>query len=534
GDKTFRLNGEAWEVPASGFYTTVTNVDHALRFLGEARAEEKPWFLYLAFNAPHAPLQPLREDYEKFLGRYEKGWDEVREGRLSKQRELGLFGRDVEASPRPDNIPAWTELSPEVREWESRRMSAYAALIHRVDREVGRLVVDLEEKGELENTLILFFSDNGACPYDRVSVNQDGDPCDGTTAWSDSTGWAWARNAPFRYYKQNQFEGGIATPAIMHWPAGIKTAPGSLLHEPAHLVDILPTLAEIAGAEIPKEYPGRDPSPLAGISLKPLLDGGKLGKRPPIHFLFSSDRALRDGDWKLVSFQSEPWELYRIDEDRTELRDLAGAHPEIVSSLSQKWHEMASEVLHAPAKETAPVAASATGKVHREWSDYSGNRGAVTSSRDGSGKGKGKGKGKGGKEKGTTDVAKIRARVGTKLVTQDGSLVLSASGDDPGLAFDTLPEVRPGPYLLTFRLASEASGEGEVFFTTDASTKLPDGIHLEFPVVHDGKWQEIRLSLETSEQIRGLRLDVSSGPGVSKIEDLTLRDAAGETLLSWP
>lgn len=533
GDKTFRLNGVAWKVPESGFYTTVANVDHALRFLEDARAEEKPWFLYLAFNAPHAPLQPLREDYEKYLGSYGKGWDEMREGRLAKQRKLGLFGGAVTPSPRPGNIPAWTDLPPEIREWESRRMSAYAALIHRVDREVGRLVADLEDKEELENTILMFFSDNGACPYDRANGDQNGDPCDGTTGWSDSTGWAWARNAPFRFYKQNQFEGGIATPAIVHWPAGISAAPGSILHEPAHLVDVLPTLAEIAGAEIPAAYPGRDPSPLAGVSLKPLLDGGTLGKRPPIHFLFSSDRALRDGDWKLVSFQSGPWELYRIDEDRTELRDLAAAHPGIVSSLSQKWHEMASEVLHAPAKETGPVAVSPDGKVHREWSDYSGNRGAETSSRDDGGRGKGKGsKALGGK--GRTGAATIRARVGTRLETVGDTLVLTASGDDPGLAFDTLPGVSAGPYQLTFRLASEASGDGEVYFTTDAATKLPAGVHLEFPVVHDGQWREIRLDLETSQSIRALRLDVSAGSGISKIEGLTLRDVGGEPLLSWP
>ncbi len=534
GDKTFRLNGENWDVPEEGFYTTVANVDHALDFLGEARAEKKPWFLYLAFNAPHAPLQPLREDYEKYLGRYDQGWDAMREARLAKQRELGLFGKDVAPSPRPDNIPAWDALNPEIRDWESRRMSAYAALIHRVDHEVGRLVADLEAKGELENTLVLFLSDNGACPYDRRSVNQNGDPCDGSTAWSDSTGWAWARNSPFRYYKQNQYEGGIATPAILHWPAGIKAAPGTLVHEPAHLVDILPTLVEITGAENPVSFSGRDPSPLAGISLKPILEGASLGARPPIHFLFSSDRGLRDGDWKLVSFQSEPWELYRIDEDRTELRDLAAEHPEIVARLSRQWHEMAENVLHATAKETAPVASAASPQIHPEWSNYSAERGALTSSREGTGEKK-KGKGKAGKSPAkTAKPAGIRARVGTSLKVEDSILVVTGSGDDPGLAFDTLPEVKPGPYHLTFRLASEADGEGEVYFTTDTAVKLPAGKHLSFPVVHDGKWQEIHLDLATDQAIKALRLDVASGSGVARIGDLTLRNAAGEALLSWP
>jgi arylsulfatase len=532
GDKTFRLNGEPWEVPGEGFYTTVANVDHALGFLEEARAEKKPWFLYLAFNAPHAPLQPLREDYARMLGRYEGGWDQMREARLEKQRELGLFGKEVAPSPRPDHLPAWDSLTPEIRDWESRRMSAYAALIHRVDREIGRLVADLEAKGELENTLILFVSDNGACPYDRRSVNQDGDPCDGTTAWSDSTGWAWARNSPFRYYKQNQFEGGIATPAILHWPAGIRAKAGSLVHEPAHLVDVLPTLVEVAGATIPDQFPGRTPSPLAGVSLKPMLEGGSLGQRPPIHFLFSSDRALRDGAWKLVSFQSEPWELYRIDEDRTELHDLAAEHPGQVEAMAKQWHEMAEKVLHATAKETAPVAAVAKGQVHREWSDYSGSRGAVTSSRDGDGEGKAKGKK--GKAKQGDPAGGIRARVGTNLKIAGDTLVLKGTGEDPGLAFDQIAVDRPGPYRLRFDLQSDASGEGELFFTTDPETKLPDGKRVPFAVKHDGSWQEVSLPLETTETIHGLRLDVGSGAGAARIRGLALVDMEGKVLVGWP
>lgn len=442
GDRTFRLNGENWDVPEEGFYTTVANVDHALGFLEEARAEKKPWFLYLAFNAPHAPLQPLREDYVKYLGHYDQGWDAVRETRLAKQRELGLFGKDVAPSPRPDHVPAWESLSPSIRDWESRRMSAYAALIHRVDHEVGRLVADIESKGELENTIVMFFSDNGACPYDRRSVSQNGDPCDGSTAWSDSTGWAWARNAPFRYYKQNQFEGGIATPGILRWPAGIEAKPGTFVHEPAHLVDVLPTLVEIAGAENPAAFPGRDPSPLAGVSLKPLFEGGTLGSRPPIHFLFATDRAIRDGDWKLVSFQSHPWELYRIDRDRTELQDLAAEHPEVVASLSRKWQEMAETVLRATEKETAPVASEATGKAHREWSDYSGTDGSTTRSRGRAGKGKGK-RSKAAKAEGADSSRKSRAGAATRLEIDGKPLVVTWSGNESELAFDSsLPERR--------------------------------------------------------------------------------------------
>ena len=382
GDKTFRLNGEPWTVPSEGFYTTTADVDFALKFMGEAREAKKPWFLYIAFNAPHAPIQPLKQDYEKYRDRYIGGWDEIRKRRVAKQQTLGLLPEGTNPSPRPDHIPAWADLTSEQRDWEGRRMAGYAALIDRVDQEIGRLVSDLEKAGELENTLILFLSDNGACPYDRQNIGKDFPPYDPKTRWTDSTGWAWARNSPFRFYKQNQFEGGIATPAILHWPGGLKTVPGAINSTPAHLVDVLPTIAELAGAEIQKTYPGREPSPLAGISLVPVLAGKELGKRPPIHFLFDSDRALRDGDWKLVSLRGAPWELYNIAEDRTELHDHASKHPERVQTMAAEWHRMTKDDLKAPAREQRPVSSSAQSKTHPEWSDYSGKRGKKSSRRD--------------------------------------------------------------------------------------------------------------------------------------------------------
>lgn len=382
GDNTFRLNGAPWAIPAEGFYTTTANVDFALKFLGEAREEKKPWLLYLSFNAPHAPIQPLKQDYEKYRDRYQGGWDEVYQNRVAKQRKLGLLPEGTEPAPRPDSIPAWSELTPAIREWESRRMAGYAGLIDRVDQELARLVADLEKAGELENTLILFFSDNGACPYDRGSAGMELPPHEPGSRWSDSTGWAWARNAPFRFYKQNQFEGGVATPAIAHWPAGLKTKPGAINRTPAHLVDVLPTIAELAGADLPESFPGREPSPLAGISLAPVLAGRELGTRPPIHFLFDSDRGLRDGDWKIVSYRGGPWELYHIAKDRTELHDLADQQVDKVKAMAEEWHRMTREDLKAPAREQQPVSTNKTAKTHPEWSDYSGENGAVTSRRN--------------------------------------------------------------------------------------------------------------------------------------------------------
>ncbi len=372
GDGSFRLNGENWKVPKEGFYTTVANVDYAIDFLGEARKTDKPWYLYIAFNAPHAPLQPLKEDYEKYVGRYSQGWDEVRNRRLKKQVELGLFGKDVTPSPRPEHVRAWDKLSPAWKTFEEKRMMAIAGMIDRVDQEMGRLIANLQKAGELENTMILFISDNGSCPFDRKRSRRKIDemPYQPAVAWSDSTGWAWMRNSPFRYYKQNQFEGGISTPAIVHWPAGLKIPPGSIVHDPVHVIDVLPTLAEICEAPIPGEWPGRKLSPVSGVSLAPIFEGKALGKRPPIHLLFNQDRGLRDGDWKVVSFRGQPWEIYNIANDRTELNDLASREPKRLNKMVGQWHRIATDVLEAPEKVRKPVAATARAHVNPEWSNF--------------------------------------------------------------------------------------------------------------------------------------------------------------------
>ena len=531
GNQTFRLNGQPWQVPEEGFYTTVAKVDYALKFLDEARQAGRPWLLYLAFNAPHAPLQPLEADYKKYLGRYDAGWDVVRAARVAKQQQMGLFGRDIQASPRPDHIPPWESLSPEIQNWEARRMTALAAMIDRVDQEIGRLLSHLRTRGELDNTLVLFFSDNGACPYDRRHVGVDREPYEPGVSWSDSTGWAWARNTPFRYYKQNQFEGGIATPAIVHWPAGLKTAPGSLIHEPAHLVDVLPTLVEVTGATLPDSWPGRELTPIAGISLAPLFVGRSIQPRPPIHLLFSSDRGLRDGDWKLVSFRSQPWELYHLAEDRTELHDVAAQYPEIVQRMVRQWHEMAEHVLHAPARELAPVASQATEQRHPEWTDFSRSEPGESRQRPGRAKFK---PAPAADADGQPSLLP-RARIGTKLTVEAGQWVLQCSGDDPGLAFDRLPRTpKGGPYTLDLRLQSRAQGSGELYWTTDAQTKLPQGERLEFSVPHNGTWQDVKLEISESQPIFALRLDPCGGAGEVRIERLELRDADGTALYAWP
>ena len=528
GDKTFRLNGRPWEVPKDGFYTTVADIDFALRFLEEARETKKPWYLYVAFNAPHAPLHALEKDYKKYIGRYDVGWDRVRDDRIAKQKELGVIDSDSRPSPRPSHVPAWRTLSQKRRDWESRRMTALAAMIDRVDQELGRLVGNLEQHEELENTLILFVSDNGACPYDRRSTNLAKEPTDGSFTWSDSTGWAWCRNAPFRFYKQNQFEGGISTPAIVHWPAGLKTPAGAIVDQPAHLVDVLPTLSEICQAPIPDRWPDRELRPIAGISLVDVFAGRSLKSRPPIHLLFSSDRGLRDGDWKVVSFRGQPWELYRMDRDRAETKDLSALHPQRLNEMTAQWTQMAEQTLHAPARSYAPVTTTSSSKSHPEWTDF------TKEPSPGNGKAGQPKKFKSQSPKAQRLADTIRARKFTKMIIADGEIQLTCTGLDPGIAIDVIQQpIESGPYRLSFEVKSSGDTDGEVYFTVDMRTKLPQGDNVKFTVVNDKKWHPVTIDLNTQETIRALRLDVCGGIGNAAIRGLELRTPDGKTLRTF-
>lgn len=522
GDNTFRLNGEAWHVPNSGFYTTVANVDFGLKFLKDARDSGKPWYLYVAFNAPHAPLHALPEDYAKYKGRYDKGWDVVRAARVAKQKNIGLLPPDLKASPRPEHLPAWDAMETWRQGYEANRMTTLAAMIDRVDQEVGRLVADLRANGELDNTLILFVSDNGACPYDRRKPLLDVEPTNGDIALADSTGWSWARNSPFRYYKQNQFEGGIATPAIVHWPAGLATKPGSIVSEPAHLIDVMPTLAEITECEIPQSWPTRELRQVSGVSLKPVFDGESLVRQTPIHLLFSNDRGLRDGDWKAVSFRREAWELYNVAKDRTELNNLAEVEPERLQKMIDRWTKMTKTVLHASPKSYATTIDKKLPHRHPEWTKFDGGPGSAS--------------GKPNRSTGRRGSAnRIRARKNTKLTIVDGELHLEFSGDDPGIAMDLRGRDMPvGPYRLTFRLQGGTKGGGELFYTTYPKTILSKGTRIEFAVDADGKRHDIELRLPTKQRIYQLRLDVGDGVSKATVSGLTLLDSAGKRVIAWP
>ncbi|MDF1811097.1 MAG: arylsulfatase [Verrucomicrobiales bacterium] len=521
GDKTFRLNGTPWEVPDKDFYTTVANVDFGLDFLTEARQTGKPWYLYIAFNAPHSPLHALPEDYARYKGKYKDGWDIVRDARIAKQKELGILPATLSPSPRPEHIPAWDEMDQWKQDYEANRMSTLAAMIDRVDQEVGRLVGDLKKNGELDNTMILFISDNGACPYDRKAPILDAEPTKAEISFGDSTGWAWARNSPFRYYKQNQFEGGISTPAIVHWPAGLKHPGGAITHQPAHLIDVLPTLADITGSTIPDTWTGRDLRPVSGISLRPVLEGNLIDSRPPIHFLFSSDRGLRDGDWKLVSFQSAAWELYNLANDRTELHNLADQEPERVKRMAATWHEMAGNVLHASKRSREPVKEAELPHTHFEWTRFDAEKPEDYIRKK--------------KRKTPQGNIKFRARKNTKMKIIGNKLHLQFTGEDPGLAMDLRGKDLPaGPYQVTFQLKSKEKVTGEIFYTIDPQKTLPKGVHLTFPVQGTEKWQDVAIDLETDKLIHQLRIDIGEGPGEAVISDLQLLGNNGKSLVHWP
>lgn len=343
GDNTFRLNGQPFEVPQEGFYTTDANVDYALKFIAEAQKTQSPFFCYVAFNAPHYPLQAPKEEVDKYRGKYKIGWDELRQRRFARQKELGILGDNPVLSPRPQGTPAWDSLSAKDQDLEDLRMATYAAMIDKVDQNIGRLIAHLKETGDFENTLILFFSDNGACPFNR-NKNIDKMPWEAHSHWTYDTGWAHACNTPHREFKQKQHEGGISSPMIAHWPEGLKTKGGSITREVGHLVDVMPTLLDLTDVAYPETYAGRSLKPLRGRSMLPIFAGESPTPRGELYFTFGSqNHALREGDLKIVARNSGPWELYNVVKDRSELNDLIEEQTDIAKKLIAKWDAWAKE-----------------------------------------------------------------------------------------------------------------------------------------------------------------------------------------------
>jgi arylsulfatase len=349
----FELDGatiDVGEMPVSRppFYKTDVLTDYALGFLDEASRSGRPFFLYLPYHVAHYPLQAREEDIARYRGRYREGWDRIRARRFQRMRELGVVSLHARLSPPEDNINKyrgpfrgdvyryrpWNDLEDEEKDALDLEMAVFAAMVHRLDENVGRVLQRLDELGVGDDTLVLFLSDNGSCPYDS---NRDfsvppGGPASYRTL---SAAWANVGNTPWRFYKQYGHEGGAHTHLIAHWPGVI--SPG-LTHAPAHVVDLLPTLVDLAGAEYPGVVQGRLTPALDGRSLWPVLQGGT---RPEPEILISGFterfRMVRVGDRKIVRVNAGPWALYDLAQDPTELNDLAGPRPEEVAEIAEAY-----------------------------------------------------------------------------------------------------------------------------------------------------------------------------------------------------
>ena len=351
--------------PTKDFYYTEAITEKAIQYIREA-PPEKPFFLYVAHPAPHWPLHARKEVIEKYRGRFSSGWDQLREQRHQRLVRLGIASPRWKLSPRGDGIPAWSDT--ENRKWEQRRMEAYAAMIDHVDQSVGRLVRTLKKLGKLDDTLILFLSDNGGESLEHPNgeigttgkpwaimryvplFTHDGkpvvagdipgvDPGPANTYAGYGVKWANVSNTPFRFYKKYVHEGGIATPLIAHWPSGIM-ARKKMQRAVGHVIDIMPTCLDAAGASYPESFRGKQLNALDGKSLIPVLKSGK-SKTRTLFWEHEGNRAVRDANWKIVSRYPRDWELYDMKDDRTENTDLAKQRPEIVVRLKKKYERWA-------------------------------------------------------------------------------------------------------------------------------------------------------------------------------------------------
>jgi arylsulfatase A-like enzyme len=366
--------------PKTYYYTDAIN-DNAVTFLKEhsAKTADKPFFLYVAHTAAHWPMHALPKDIAKYKGRYDDGFTPIRERRLKRLKEIGLISQDTKMSPGSDN---W-EKTPH-KEWESRNMEVYAAMIDNMDQGIGRIINEIKRQGQFDNTLFLFLQDNGGCaegfgrytprnPYRKYKPMgpddlqrkiwppmqaRDGRPLrvgPGVMAGPEDTfigygrGWANVSDTPFREFKHYAHEGGISTPLIAHWPKGIdKKLRGKLEHQPGHVIDIMATCIDVAGVKYPEKYGEHQLDPVEGVSLVPAFAAKSLKRKDAIYFEHHLNCAIRAGEWKLVRYGQtgkpstlRPWELFNMTKDRSELNNLAAGNPQKVKELGDKWEAWA-------------------------------------------------------------------------------------------------------------------------------------------------------------------------------------------------
>lgn len=337
--------------PAPGFYYTDAISDSAADFIDRHVADQRsnPFFLYVAYTAPHWPLHAKAEDIQRYMKLYAQGWDALRKKRYKKQLQLGVIDKDYPLSPRHDTVPAWKEIPEADKQLWIKRMATYAAQVDCMDQGIGRIMASLKKNGLAENTMVVFLADNGGCAEYLNQLDSTLEKLgtdDSYQSYRDP--WANLSNTPFRLFKTRLHEGGIHSPFIVSWP-GQTAKPGSIVdNEPAHIIDLMPTFLEAAGNANPAMFSNTGPHQVDGVSLLSVFKGSSFPERM-LYWEHQANRAIRFQDWKLVSMSSEeepyigPWELYHLKEDKTELKNLASLYPEKVGELEQWWMKWAKE-----------------------------------------------------------------------------------------------------------------------------------------------------------------------------------------------
>jgi arylsulfatase A-like enzyme len=378
------ISNNTFVAPGKGFYYTNAISDTAVKFIKQ-HPSGKPFFFYVAYTAAHWPLHAPENEIAKYKNVYDKGWDAIREERFKRLKSLGIIDEKCILTERGVDIPEWKDEPMKV--WQVRRMEVYAAMIDVMDQGIGRIITALEQKGELENTVIFYLQDNGGCaepqgsdkltvpltdaqkilkPFSYDAISSEKRPVyardgrfvrsgkgvmagDADTWIAYGEEWANVSNTPYRLYKQWVHEGGIASPLIVHWPKGI-TSKGVLSRQVSHLIDIMPTCLEIAGINYPEKFNNNSIIPMEGISLVPAFNN-KITNREFIMWEHSANRAIRMGDWKIVvkvktqkkftPADENGWELYDLSKDPSETNNLSLKYPDKVKEMSAKWEKEA-------------------------------------------------------------------------------------------------------------------------------------------------------------------------------------------------
>jgi len=369
--------------PDEGYYASTAIADHAIRYLREHAEHyaDRPFFQYLAFTEPHFPIQAPQEDIDRYRDRYLEGWDAIRQKRWKRMTELGLINCPL-SKPDPDSLPGWNlkpedmqkrigpgevpkaipweQLTDEQKRFQATKMAIHAAMIDRVDREIGRVLDQLKAMNARENTVIFFVSDNGASAEQMIRGDGHDPAAPPGSAKSFlclGPGGSTACNTPLRLHKVWVHEGGISSPLIVHWPAGIR-ARGELRRDMCHFIDLAPTMLELAGRGGPEQWEGKPVPPPPGVSLVPALARDGAVAHEYLWWYHQGNRAIRVGDWKLVAEGvAGPWELYDMRSDRSESSNLADKQPEKVRELAERWTRAAEEFRLTATGDAAPSAA---------------------------------------------------------------------------------------------------------------------------------------------------------------------------------